>query len=300
MIRECNLCGSKEIEPLHRFIPGRRIQDPKRDYSPTSPDFGVFYDLARCARCKVIFSLAHDEDIQAGYGASSDELYLSQSEERSIAYRKLLSEVRQFVPGSPKARLLDIGCSYGIFLGLARESGFEVCGIEASKDASRYCRESLNLDVSCADMHNADLGNDAFDVITALEVIEHSADPKKFIIRISKLLRPGGILYLVTPDTSSLSGRFLGPRWWSFRRMHRYYFSKDSLSAFLRNNGFTVLAAKPYKKTFRIGYIVRQLCHWGAGRFFGRILSGLVRGAGIQDRLLTLSFGDLALVARRI
>jgi SAM-dependent methyltransferase len=52
-----------------------------------------------------------------------------------------------------------------------------------------------------------------FDVVTLIEVIEHLDDPVHALRQAVRWLRPGGLLYLTTPNVHSLNGRLLGPRW---------------------------------------------------------------------------------------
>ena len=74
-------------------------------------------------------------------------------------------------------RLLDIGCNYGIFLRLAREAGYEVCGIDISRPAVKYAREKLKLEVLHTTIKQARFPTGSFDIITMFGVLEHLNDP---------------------------------------------------------------------------------------------------------------------------
>ncbi len=301
MNRQCRLCNSGNIEILLK--PSRKNMDKNgvKGFTPTSADFGIFHSLARCKNCGVVFSLLETNEeiiIKESYRDSKDNLYVSQEAERSISGKRLLRLLKNFIPEG--SFLLDIGCSYGLFLKLARDSGLNVYGLDINEDACRYCRERLGLNVFCGDLKEAGYPESYFDMVTAIEVIEHLKDPRDFIRQIAVILKPGGILCLVTPNLESLSARLLGYCWWSYRRMHLYYFSKKTLGEFLKKNGFLLLKSRPYKKTFRIDYIIRQLSSRLGNNLFKKILSALSGTLIIRNLKLTLSLGDIVLIARKI
>lgn len=300
MRQQCSLCNSLDTEIVFRPRLKNKAKLKKINFSPTSPDFGIFYDLARCKKCRMLFALLDNKapDIQSLY-SQEDDLYLTQAPERNITNQKILSHLKTFVPYG--ARLLDIGCSYGFFLQLASREGFKAYGIEVNKDAYQYCKDTQGLlNVFYGDLKQADFPENYFDVITAIEVIEHIRDIKDFICDIHRVLKPGGILYLVTPDIKSLSGRLMGFRFWSYRGMHLHYFSKKTLYKFLDRNGFSVICSSSYKKTFKINYIIHQLYRSAYNKIFYYFLLGLSNILRIKNICITMSFGDIAVTARKL
>ena len=99
--------------------------------------------------------------------------------------------------------LLDIGCGGGLLSEPMCRLGARVTGADASKanikTASVHAREQ-NLDINYQATTAAALvdAGESYDVILNMEVIEHVADPPAFIAQCSKLLRPGGIMFLAT------------------------------------------------------------------------------------------------------
>ena len=92
----------------------------------------------------------------------------------------------------PAGRLLDVGCGPGLLLDEARTAGYDVVGVELSREAAQHARDALGLDVHEVALEDFD---DAvgFDVVVLADVIEHVDDPVGAIARCADLLRPGGV-----------------------------------------------------------------------------------------------------------
>jgi SAM-dependent methyltransferase len=113
---------------------------------------------------------------------------------------RLLSGFERF---GGTGRILDIGCGQGDFLHLAQQRGWAAYGSEFSPAAVALCR-NRGLNVTAGDLAEADFGTDFFDVITAFEVLEHVNEPVKLLAQVRRLLRPGGLFYLTTPNFDAL------------------------------------------------------------------------------------------------
>jgi 2-polyprenyl-6-hydroxyphenyl methylase/3-demethylubiquinone-9 3-methyltransferase len=101
-------------------------------------------------------------------------------------------------------RLLDIGCGGGLLCEPMARMGFSVTGVDASARnigvASLHAQaQGLDIDYR-ADTAEAliDQGEPPFDVILNMEVIEHVADPARFLTDCVKLLKPGGMMIVAT------------------------------------------------------------------------------------------------------
>jgi len=112
--------------------------------------------------------------------------------------------------GVYRGRLLDIGCLWGSFLDSARQSGFDVTGIEPYERAARYARNILKLNVLSGSLKDVALPYPSFDAITILDVIEHLCDPVEELRTVLRLLKLNGVLVVVTPNVEGLPVRVLG------------------------------------------------------------------------------------------
>lgn len=135
-------------------------------------------------------------------------------------------------------RLLDIGCGNGGFLALAKQAGWEVEGIDFDPVAAETAR-GRGLDVRCGDYELLDEKLERYDVITLCHVIEHVQDPRHLLQRIYASLKPGGLLWLDTPNLRSLGALRFGPAWRDLDPpRHLVLFNPKSLRQCLRQAGF--------------------------------------------------------------
>jgi len=105
-------------------------------------------------------------------------------------------------------RALDVGCGAGLLCEPLARLGAEVTGIDAAEEnitAARAHAEGggLAIDYRCADV--ASLGLAGYDLVTAMEVIEHVADKSAFAAALAGALAPGGLMALSTPNRTARS-----------------------------------------------------------------------------------------------
>jgi SAM-dependent methyltransferase len=144
-----------------------------------------------------------------------------------------------FEPERQLGRLLDVGCGVGDFLLRAKSRGWKVDGVELEARARAICAER-GLDVQPAPLAPEQYEPGSFDVVTALEVLEHMVNPRRELELIAGLLRPGGVLYVTTPNFSSLTRRLLGPRYEVICfPEHLGYFRTSTLDRLLTEGGLS-------------------------------------------------------------
>jgi SAM-dependent methyltransferase len=136
-------------------------------------------------------------------------------------------------------RLLDVGCGAGTLLDVARESGWEPRGVEVSLPAVQRMSER-GLDVFHGTLQQAAYPDGYFDIVTASEVIEHVSDPADVLKEISRVLKPGGLLWMTTPNGNGLSARLLGKDWSVVSPPeHLHLFSARGLRDMVQGAGFS-------------------------------------------------------------
>jgi 2-polyprenyl-3-methyl-5-hydroxy-6-metoxy-1,4-benzoquinol methylase len=124
-------------------------------------------------------------------------------------YNNFLEQIEELQP-QPYLKLLDVGCSLGYFLDVARERGFKSYGVEVSKDTSQYAREKLGLNVFCGTLEVAQFPDKTFDVITLWDVIEHVPDPINLLREVRRIMKDDGLIALQSPNMESVIAQMTG------------------------------------------------------------------------------------------
>ncbi len=221
---DCPLCGARSHSPL--FV--------KRGCT-----------FVRCDECRLVFANPQVDEalvLERHAGATSADLWAEVLlSERQLAldrpkFAEILDELEPYRGGG---RLLDVGCSIGVFLDLARDRGWDGLGIELGRRALRHARDELGLDVLDVPMAEAGLEPQSFDAVTVLSVLEHTNDPRSMLRDVARVLKPGGALYVITPNVESLACRVLHERAATFDgRNHLIYFSPATLRELLERERF--------------------------------------------------------------
>ncbi len=99
--------------------------------------------------------------------------------------------------------ILDVGCGAGLLAEALAKDGFAVTGLDAGAEVISVARahaegQGLNLAYRQGTAEALAAEGTKFPVVTALEIIEHVADPAEFLFSLKSLLAPGGLLFLST------------------------------------------------------------------------------------------------------
>jgi 2-polyprenyl-3-methyl-5-hydroxy-6-metoxy-1,4-benzoquinol methylase len=165
------------------------------------------------------------ERLAAPFYLSPDKL------ESDYAALRFARELRLFRRYCPSGAVLDVGCSTGAFLHelLHRfPNDYAVLGADVAGPALDYA-ERRGVPVLRAPLLEHDFGGRRFDAVTMWAVLEHLADPIRFLEKAAAILKPGGHCLVLVPNLRSLAVRLLGPRYRYIMADHLNYFSPDTL-----------------------------------------------------------------------
>lgn len=128
------------------------------------------------------------------------------------------------------ARVLDVGCGSGKFVRYLRARGHEAYGLEPSAALfQEFLRHEPFYFNQTVMEYAAAYPGGQFDIVTISDVLEHTDDPLAFLESAGELVKPGGLIFISTPDTRSIYARLAGKRWHYYNRYHLSLFSITNL-----------------------------------------------------------------------
>ena len=268
----CPLCGFKDI---HMFL---SLND---------------YSYFRCNYCSLVFL---DRDIPF----DSKKIYTSKYiRERGLdvadsyvvkakqtTARFYLSHLKKY---SPKGNLLEIGCSTGITLNVAREMGWEVFGVEINEAAAQMARKPLNINTietnDISDINEEVFPDNFFSEMLLFDILEHIHEPLEFMKSLTRKLANGGYILLITPNINSLSARILKEKWFHLFPEHVCLYSPKSLKLLL-----DIFKLKPIKIGWGIKFVNVDILEHHLACYPNIFMSKLIRSglkhASILKRII--------------
>jgi SAM-dependent methyltransferase len=245
----CNLCGGSTFITLtHR----------DRYHYPAQ--------AAGCRRCGLVFLnpvmtaegygrfYAHTYRplVSAFHGRLIDAMTI-QDEQRQYAADRV-AFVEPFLVGSRSGTLLDIGGSTGVVAhAFAERFGLRATVIDPSPLEAAQAQR-LGVETITGLVESTDLGGRQFDLVIVCQTVDHLLDVGGTLRRVRSLLRPAGRLFI---DIVDLRAGYL--RNWSIEDTikidHPYYLTDETMSAYLAQCGFEILAVDYAADHLHIGYV---------------------------------------------
>ncbi len=248
------------------------------------PEIRDMYRAVRCRTCHHMYSSPRLENMYAYYADVSDDGYLDNSGLRRATANRVLGTMRRFVPSG---RLLDVGCSTGDFLDVARQ-WYDVEGLELSVWGAAIARQH-GLTVHPATLQEHARTGVRYDVVTMWGVIEHLEYPAAEVRHVNHLMNVGGIFCLWTGDSESFWARVMGRNWWYILGQHVQFFSWRSMDRLMADNGFERVHKGVYPYVISFKYLGISLSRY---RGVGALARSLFRVLGLDRRQFVLRKSD--------
>ena len=278
-----------------------------------SSDFRPMFDKAahhfvRCTICGLerISPQPSDDTLAKIYGAHYYDAWGLHDDEDTVAnlkrgtFRYVLGKLPAPAAGT---RLLDCGAATGFLMDVAGELGYRPYGLELSEFGAQAIAGKFGADrVHCGELdaaHFPDAGAGDFGVVTMCDYIEHVRDPRRTLELARKLLKPGGLLAITTPDAGSPSRRLLRTGWTHYKVEHLFYFNQHNLRRLLTDVGFASVDFHTLWKSLTLDYIGHQFEVYPHPALT-KVARAVTRVAPAAVRAFPLPFstGELLAVAR--
>ncbi len=249
----CPLCGNRDIVYFQTDAINHR-------------------QLRQCRTCRIIYveNPPNFQEIQSWYGdryfepsleparkiltlwkeslaqENPEQIFHPTGKQFSLVFQWLESlGLKEFEDQSGESRkMLDLGCATAGLMAEFITRGWQAQGVEVSPSAVRFDQE-MGFDVRQGTLEEAHFKNNSFELITLTHVIEHLENPFATIQEAARLLKPGGKLFIRTPNSESLPRLLAGVPWFSDHD-HLFFFGNRSLTHLLEKCNFRVVGVKSY------------------------------------------------------
>lgn len=272
----CPVCSNPDRALLHKGLadtifkaaPGRwtmwRCTGCRSDYldpRPTPDTIGLAYDSyythnsrtpprqPTSLRTKLETGILNDY-MNARFGTRERRIvplgrYLTALSRRPKATREYHMRFLPRPRDRGRARLLDIGCGSGAFLDLATSAGWQAHGCDTDPKAVANAA-APDRDVRLGGAEQFAEEKNGFDAVTLSHVIEHVHDPADTLRQAKGLLRPGGQLFIDTPNSAALGHAQFGTDWRGLEPpRHLVLFNYESLGRLLEATSFSDVRSRP-------------------------------------------------------
>ncbi|MEM1177568.1 MAG: class I SAM-dependent methyltransferase [Acidobacteriota bacterium] len=214
---------------------------------------GEYIRYERCTNCGVVF---RNPRLPSTYREKKyEETPMPEKSKRlaprnQLHYRFMMREIERHLPDKSRRRLLDFGCGAGGFMLEAKIAGFDVMGLELSKDLANHCREEHGLDVYQGLITDPEFADEKFDLIISSQVFEHLVDPRGTLEEARRHLRTPGLFLIEVPNLTHIKERL--NKGAVMDDSHLFYFSSKSLPRMFEDAGFSVLAVQQGARLYRV------------------------------------------------
>jgi 2-polyprenyl-3-methyl-5-hydroxy-6-metoxy-1,4-benzoquinol methylase len=180
------------------------VDRPFLEVQSPYPDLELLsYQAFHCEHCGLIYMSPDppEADLERIYSGEDylDSLLDNPKWRQWVIPNHWLKVLKVIEENAPGQRLLDIGCSDGLFMDFASESGWEVFGVDINREKLRCAQQQHRDRAKFGSIYNLDWPDAYFDIIRVCHVLEHLVKPRDALVQLHRVLRPRGLLNVGVP-----------------------------------------------------------------------------------------------------
>ena len=237
-VKSCPVCGASSFKEVFK--------------APYFRGDGELFSIKECENCQfwVTSPRPENEDLGEYYDSVN---YISHNNSSDSVMDKVYQMVRSYslkkkvglinaIDNGNKS-LLDYGAGTGHFLLQAKQSGWEIGGVEISDDAREVALNDNGLELLTPS--DFEVEEEKYSVITLWHVLEHLPDLNEHLGNFYKSLQRGGKLVIAVPNHESEDGKHYAERWAALDvPLHLWHFKKKNIKALAEKHGFVFCEVK--------------------------------------------------------
>lgn len=233
--------------------------------------------FVRCTTCGLVYKSEEDPALRerlskrydADYFIHGQAQYLKRWNHRVAKCRRQLLMCLEHVPHAQHT--LDVGCSAGYVLAAADSLGLVPTGIDIAAFSAKLGKER-GYGTATASLTELPFRDGSFDIVTAKHTLEHVRTPKHGFSELARVLKPGGVAFVVVPDAeywrlhlAPRSGKYFRPERLGWQ--HHVYYDVSTLRRGLEWAGLEVVSDDKamYRRRLATGFSTP----WELARFAG-------------------------------
>tara|TARA_B110000259_G_C13936886_1_gene371177 strand:+ start:73 stop:978 length:906 start_codon:yes stop_codon:yes gene_type:complete len=192
------------------------------------------FHISQCSVCDLVYAdrKPKSEELNECYSGYDRNYQVS-----GISKSKYHKEFKKLNYIYKFKNCLDIGAGNGYLLDILKKIGIKTYFTEIGEELINFIKNKNHNYVKGGMYPESDL---KFDLITLLDVIEHTNEPLRMLENCYDLLNKGGIIYISTPNFNSIEKKIFKSKYSVFSYPeHLVYFTKNSLNNFLKKASFS-------------------------------------------------------------
>lgn len=255
----------------------------------------IHYQIWECQKCGLIFSSPIEDNLKlAKLYAESKLTYRKEIFYLKKTYGRYLKEIEDLT--NNKENLLEIGCGNGFFLEEAKKQGYKnVHGVEPGREVAAKARPEIRKNITIDIFRKKQFKKNFFDLVCIFQTIDHVPDPCEILSEVWQILKPRGLVFIISHNTSSFSAGLLGEKSPIFDLEHIYLFNTTNTPQILRKHHFKTEKVFNVANSYPISYWLRML----PIPILKKNLLNFLSQNKIWDREVTISAGNFGAVGRK-
>ena len=292
----CYSCNADDYRILFKGSEGVELRAEHVAARKGSVNKEYRHTWVQCNHCGLVYAnpIPEKSQLEKIYLESEQGGYTQEEDHLSFTYMRYLlfhSGILQ-----KKDFAVDVGAGSGFFLKDLLELGFKkVAGYEPSLQACSKVKEKIRPFLFNEPFRKDRFAANTIDFISCFQTLEHIYDPHLLIRDFHDLLTPGGVVYCVAHDFSSLGVKILGERHPIVNAGHLTLFDKKSLRHIF-SRYFDVINVFPIANKYSIKYWVSLLPFNDASK--DRI-TNLLNILSLADIPVSLKMGNIGIIAKK-
>lgn len=216
--------------------------------------------VVRCLDCQMMYSryAIPSEELEAYYRSNFGGARHRQGQEVNARVNTRI--LRRLLPLERISSALDVGTGYGFLLRELKRMNIEAVGVELSAEEAEFANSTLGQNVINCLLQESNLKEESFDLVSSFEVVEHTEQPLDFLRDLTRYVKPGGYLLVMTDNFEGRTARSLGagfPKW--IPHAHISHFTPKTISAAIESiEGLTIKSLVTYSPWDFIARIVHK------------------------------------------